>query len=140
MPNIKNVFDFIKCINQTKEPASSFTEDDWTKFDSFMVHRGLSQDRNLIELCSYVQSLGISDKKQLYSVYRELVPFNKKWNKWVKSTTKGKNKDLINILSEYYECSSKRVIEYLDILEKDDILKILTSLGYEEKESKKLIK
>lgn len=34
MTKIKSLFDWVKIINQTKEPVSSFTEEDWDKFDN----------------------------------------------------------------------------------------------------------
>lgn len=140
MPNIKTLFDWVKCINQTKDPISSFTEEDWDKFDNYMIHRALSQDKDLIELVDYVQSLAIQDKKQVYTIYCEFIPKNKKWNGWIKSKTKGKNKELITLMNKYFECSSKRSIENLELLSKESTTNILKSFGIEDKEIKKLLK
>ena len=140
MPNIKSVFDFVKCINQTKDPISSFSDEDWEKCDLFMLHRALSQDKDIIELVDYIQNLGIQDKKQVYAIYSELIPRNKKWNGWVKSKTKGRNKELLELISKYFECSTKRALENLELLSKDDITDILKTMAVEDKEIKKLLK
>jgi predicted AAA+ superfamily ATPase len=43
-------------------------------------------------------------------------------------------------LSNWYGVSQREVIDYLDILSKDDIINILMKYGLTEKESKKLLK
>lgn len=136
----KNVFDWVKEINTTKSHPDSFTDEDWDKFNSYVVHKVLSMNPNFLELVNEAQSLPPTSKKEIYSIYREFIPRNKQWYKYIKSKTKLPNKDLIELLRNYYNLSSREVIDYIKILDKEDIEALLTSLGKEEKEINKLLK
>jgi hypothetical protein len=137
---MKNVFDWLKEINTTKSDPNSFTEKDWEVWNSYMVHRFLSQNEDFLELVNEVQKLPPQNKKEIYSIYREFIPKNNKWSKYIKSTIKQHNTDLINHLKEYWMCSSKEVKEYLEFLGNDEVLRILTQRGIDKKEIKALLK
>jgi hypothetical protein len=137
---MKNVFDWLKEINTTKSDPNSFTEKDWEVWNSYMVHRFLSQNEDFLELVNEVQKLPPQNKKEIYSIYREFIPKNNKWSKYIKSTIKQRNTDLINHLKEYWMCSSKEVKEYLEFLGNDEVLRILTQRGIDKKEIKALLK
>ena len=102
-----NLFDWLKEINYKKSPVDSFTDKNWDEFNAYMVHRFLSMDSSLLELVNEVQSLPPTDKKQIYSIYKEYIPKNNKWNKYIKSTVKQPNKDLIQYLKNYFKLSSR---------------------------------
>lgn len=138
--NCANIFDWLKCINISKPPVESFTDKDWEVWNSYMVHRFLSMDPNLLELVNEVQSLPPTDKQQIYSIYKEYVPKNNKWNKYIKSKVKQRNKDLIQYLTNYFQLSTREVKEYLQFLDNKEVTKILSQLGIEDKEIKKLLK
>jgi len=137
---MKNIFDWIKCINTTKPPVGSFTDKDWDFWNSYMIHRFLSQNLDYLELVNEVQSLPPQDKKQIYSIYREYIPKNNKWNKYIKSKVKQPNKDLVIYIKDYFECSSKVAKEYITLLDKTQINRILTDIGIDKKELKQLLK
>jgi hypothetical protein len=137
---MKNVFDWLKEINTTKSDPNSFTEKDWEVWNSYMVHRFLSQNEDFLELVNEVQKLPPQNKKEIYSIYREFIPKNNKWSKYIKSTIKQRNTDLINHLKDYWMCSSKEVKDYLEFLGNDEVLRILTHRGIEKKEIKTLLK
>jgi hypothetical protein len=137
---MKNVFDWLKEINTTKSDPNSFTEKDWEVWNSYMVHRFLSQNEDFLELVNEVQRLPPQNKKEIYSIYREFIPKNNKWSKYIKSNIKQRNTDLVNHLKEYWECSSKEVKEYLEFLGNDEVLRILTQRGIDKKEIKTLLK
>jgi hypothetical protein len=137
---MKNVFDWLKEINTTKSDPNSFTEKDWEVWNSYMVHRFLSQNEDFLELVNEVQKLPPQNKKEIYSIYREFIPKNNKWSKYIKSSIKQRNTDLINHLKEYWMCSSKEVKEYLEFLGNDEVLRILTQRGIDKKEIKALLK
>jgi hypothetical protein len=137
---MKNVFDWLKEINTTKSDPNSFTEKDWEVWNSYMVHRFLSQNEDFLELVNEVQKSPPQNKKEIYSIYREFIPKNNKWSKYIKSSIKQRNTDLINHLKEYWMCSSKEVKEYLEFLGNDEVLRILTQRGIDKKEIKALLK
>jgi hypothetical protein len=137
---MKNVFDWLKEINTTKSDPDSFSEKDWEVWNSYMVHRFLSQNEDFLELVNEVQKLSPQNKKEIYSIYREYIPKNNKWSKYIKSSIKQRNADLIDHLKDYWMCSSKEVKEYLEFLGNDEVLRILTNRGIEKKEIKTLLK
>jgi hypothetical protein len=135
-----NLFDWLKEINNKKSPVGSFSQEDWDQWNSYMVHRFLSMNPNLLELVNEVQSLPPTDKQQIYSIYREYVPKNNKWSKYIKSNIKSQNKDLVTYFVDYFQLSSREVKDYLSLLSNKEITNLLSQLGIEDKEIKKLLK
>ena len=137
---MKNIFDWLKAINTTKPPVESFNDKDWEVFNSYMIHRFLSMNRDFLEIVNFVQDYPPQEKKAIYSIYKEYIPKNNKWNKYIKSIVKQPNKDLVDYIKDYYKCSSKESKEYIYLLDKSNISRILSSIGLEKKEITKLIK
>ena len=137
---MNNIFDWLKEINSTKSHPDSFTNQDWEIWNSYMVHRFLSMNPNYIELVNEIQILPPTNKKQIYSIYREYIPKNNKWSKYVKSSTKEPDKDLTLQLKKCFNVSVREIKDYLKILDKKQIQSILIKQGLEEKEIKKLLK
>ena len=138
--NCANIFDWLKHINQYKTPVEKFTDKDWGVFNSYMIHRFLSMNRDFLEIVNFVQDYPPQEKKSIYSIYREYIPKNNKWNKYIKSTKKQPNNDLVQIISNYYVCSKKEAKEYLNILDNQLVVSILNQLGIENKDQKQLLK
>ena len=137
---MKNIFDWLKAINNTKPPVESFTDKDWEVWNSYMIHRFISMNPDYIELVNFIQDYPPQNKKAIYSIYKEYIPKNNKWNKYIKSSNKQPNKDLVEYIKNYYKCSVREAKEYLCILDQIDIKSILSSMGLEKKEITKLIK
>ena len=138
--NCANIFDWLKHINQYKTPSHKFTDKDWEVFNSYMIHRFLSMNRDFLEIVNFVQNYPPQEKKSIYSIYKEYIPKNNKWNKYIKSTKKQPNNDLVQIISDYYVCSKKEAKEYLNILDNQSVVSILNQLGIENKDQKQLLK
>ena len=137
---MNNIFDWLKEINSTKSHPDLFSNQDWDVWNSYMVHRFLSMNPDYIELVNETQILPPTNKKQIYSIYREYIPKNNKWSKYVKSNIKEPDKDLTLQLKKYFNVSVREVKDYLKILDKKQVQSILVKQGLEEKEIKKLLK
>ena len=137
---MENVFDWLKEINTKKTHPNEFTNQDWDTWNSYMVHRFLSMNPDFTELVNEIQILPPTNKKQIYSIYREYIPKNNKWSKYVKSNIKEPDKDLTLQLKKYFNVSVREVKDYLKILDKKQVQNILSKQGLEEKEIKKLLK
>jgi len=137
---MKNIFDWLKAINNTKPPVESFTSKDWEVWNSYMIHRFISMNPDYIEIVNYVQDLPPQEKRIIYNVYKEFIPKNNKWNKYIKSKTKEPNKELIDHLRDYLKCSSKEAKEAITLLDNTKISRILSNRGLETKEIKKILK
>tara|TARA_R110002153_G_scaffold20161_4_gene68576 strand:+ start:227 stop:646 length:420 start_codon:yes stop_codon:yes gene_type:complete len=138
--NCANIFDWLKHINQYKTPVEKFSNKDWEVFNSYMIHRFISMNPDYIEVVNYVQDFPPQEKRMVYSIYKEFIPKNNKWSKYVKSKTKQPNKDLVDHIKSYFECSSKEAKEYITILDTTQINRILTDRGLDKKEIKKFVK
>ena len=137
---MNNIFDWLKEINSTKSHPDSFMEQDWDVWNSYMVHRFLSMNIDFLPLVNEVQKLTPTNKKEIYSIYREYIPKNNKWSKYIKSKVKQRNSELIDYLVGYFNISRREVKEYLNLLGDKEVTKILSQLGVEGKEIKKLLK
>jgi hypothetical protein len=87
-----------------------------------------------------VQTIPYDNKKQIYQIYREMIPKRKVFLKYLKSTRKKKNAELADYVAKYFECSLGEADEYIDILRDKGVTGILHEMGVEDKEIKKLLK
>jgi hypothetical protein len=137
---ISNIFEWLDEITIKKSHPNLFTENSWDKWNSYMIHRWISQDFNYIDIANHVQKINPQNKKEIYLIYRELIPKKKIWFKYIKNENKPINQELINYFIKYFQCSSKEVSDYITILTHIQITDILKSMGVEEKEILKLTK
>jgi hypothetical protein len=137
---MKNIWDWLKQINSLKADPSSFSDEEWELWNSYMIHRFMSMNPDYLDLVNEAQQIMPQHKKEIYSIYREFIPKNNKWNKYIKSKTKQRNKQLIEYLSSYWECSQTESKDYIKFLDNDEIVRILTSIGLNKKEIKPLLK
>ena len=137
---IKNIFDWLQHITLYKTPASEFTDNDWEKFNSYMVHRFVSMHVYYVEIADYAQSMLPNMKKQIYNFYKEMLPKKKVWLQYVKSKTETVNKDLVEDIAKYYEVGATDALSYIAVMTKEEIPIILGEMGKDEKEIKKPLK
>ena len=140
MHNPKTIFDWLNQITQTKASIWDFTEESWDSWNSYMIHRYLSMDINYIDIVNYVQKINPQNKKQIYSIYREMIPKQKVWLKYIKSQTPKKKEELVEYVAKYFECSLGEADHYIDILRETGIRGILGEMGVDIKEQDKLFK
>jgi hypothetical protein len=134
------IFDWLKEITSNKSKWESFTEEERASFNPYMMHRLLSMNPEYIEFVNLVQTFPYSDKQKIYSIYLYMIPKKNMFHKYIKSSKKKKQESLLKHVASYYECSLGEAEEYIDILRESGVKSILTKLGIEEKEQKKLLK
>ena len=134
------IFDWLNQITYDKQPWNSFTEEDKKSFEPYMIHRFLSMNPEYIEFVNLVQTFPYTDKEKIYNIYLYMIPRKKMFLKYIKSSTKKKQENLLKHIASYYECSLGEAEEYIDILRESGVKNILNQLGIEEKEQKKLLK
>jgi len=137
----KNVWDWVKEINTLKSSPNSFSDEDWDKnFNAYVIHRSISMNPEFIEIANMAQEFPPQSKKEIYCFYKEFIPKNYKWSKFVKSTKKQPEKELLEYLKMYFKVSLRETKDYLEYLDKETIEEILASQGLDKKEIKKLLK
>jgi len=134
------IFDWLKEITSNKSKWESFTEEEQSSFNPYMMHRLLSMNPEYIEFVNLVQTFPYSDKEKIYNIYLYMIPKKNMFHKYIKSSKKKKQESLLKHVANYFECSLGEAEEYIDILRETGVKSILTKLGIEEKEQKKLLK
>ena len=134
------VFDWLNEITVKKTLPNNFTQQDWDDWNSYMVHRFLSMNMSYIDIVNFVQNISPQNKKEIYTIYREMIPKKKVWNKYIKNQNKKDSKELAKIIANKLSIGSDEASSYIPILGKEGITEMLGDLGFEKKEIKKLIK
>ena len=93
----KNIFCWLDEITLHKSSAEEFTDKDWENFNSYMVHRFISMNLYYTELADLAQSLMPNNKKQIYNLYKEMIPKRKTYFRYIKAKKSTKNKELIEM-------------------------------------------
>ncbi len=137
---IKTVFDWVKEIMTNKRSWSSFSEEEKSLFNTFMINKTLSMNPDFIQIVNYIQFLPYSEKEKIYKVYCEMIPKKYVFSKFVKSNKKSPSNMVLDKISQYYACSLGEAEEYYYLLRKEGIVEILDKMGLEEDEYKKVIK
>ena len=102
MTNPKNLFEWLTEITVNKTPIAEISEESWDKFNSYMIHRYVSMDINYIDIVNYVQKVNPLSKKQIYSIYREMIPKKKSMVKvYLKNENKRNYQELAEYVAEY---------------------------------------
>jgi|TARA_B100001758_G_C18187679_1_gene492889 hypothetical protein len=137
---IKNVFGWLNEITVQKSSPDSFSDKSWDNWNSYMVHRFLSMNFKYLDIVNYVQKINPQNKKEIYTIYKQLIPKRKIWNKYIKNQNKQDYKELVKFVSKYFEVGNNEAFDYIPILGKEGVDDILNKMGIEDKERKKLIK
>jgi|TARA_B110000908_G_scaffold157902_1_gene198456 hypothetical protein len=137
---VSNIFGWLDEITVKKSHPNSFSEASWDKWNSYMIHRYVSMNMGYIDIVNYVQKTNPQSKKQIYTIYREMIPRKKLWLKYIKNEKKRNYKELAEYIAEYLDCGLGEADHYVDILKKEGCKDILFRMGVEDKEVNKLIK
>ena len=137
---IKNIFGWLEEITVNKSPLLSISDESWDTWNSYMVHRYVSMNQDYVDIANLVQKINPQNKKQIYSIYKEMIPKRKMWLKYIKNEAKKEQKELEEYIAKYFDCSLGEAEHYIDILRSTGVREILNEMGVEPKESDKLIK
>ena len=137
------IIDWMNQLLIHKKNWNEFSEDEQKKFSPFIINRWLSMDEEFIEIVNYFQkyAIGTLEPREVYKWYCDILPKGKRFNKYIKGKKSKKyDKELMNILVKYFECSKLHIGEYLEFLSKQDLEIILIKYGIETKTIKRLCK
>jgi hypothetical protein len=137
------IFDFVDGVTSKKKRWEEWSESDQKKFSPFIVNRFLSMRVELIDLVNMLQkyTIGTLTPKETYRIYHELLPQNKAFAKYIKGSKDDiYNQKLIDQIAEHYTISKSEATEYLDLLNIEQVTKIVSLYGYTDAEIKTLIK
>ena len=130
----------LQLITTDKKPWDQLTKQEQKEFDVFIVNKMLATNQDYVELVNIMQLHHNISKEHSYVMFLRLLPQKKIYIDYIKSKTEKVNKDLLEIISKHYEISNYNARLYYNGLGKDYIVKLLTQLGYDDKQITKLMK
>ena len=134
------LWDWLNQITYEKKSWSSFTEDQQSSFNPYMIHRFVSMYNGYIDIANIAQKIPLTEKEKVYTIYKTLLPKKKMYLKYVKNQNQKNYKELAEYVSDYFEVSLGEADEYIDILQEYGVRDILWKMGVNEDETEKLIK
>ena len=138
-----NIIEWVNQVLIHKKDWDSFSESDQKSFNSYILNRFLSMDKEFIEIVNFFQkySIGTLEPREVYKWYCDVLPKGKRFNKYIKGKKIKKYSDeLQEILCKYFECSKLHVSEYIELINKEELKQILTMYGMNNKQMNKMLK
>ncbi len=119
--------DYLKAINETKEPLLDTTDETWEKkYSPFIINRCMSMFYDTIMHTNEMNGLHFLPKRMQFHYLINSVRTKKRFGgKWLSQT---KFKDL-ELVKEYYGYSNAKAKEALSLLSSDQIDNIKLSLN-----------
>ena len=120
-------YDHLKNLHTKKRKWNEFNDEEKKNFNIFIINKALSFNPNYLNIVNLVQkySAGQITQKEVFKIYFNLLPTKFRFYKWIKSKNEKKDKEKINNLAMYFECSTKEAKDYLTLLDKKTINNIL---------------
>ena len=137
------IIDWMNQLLVHKKHWNDFTEDEQRKFSPFIINRWLSMDSEFIEIVNVFQkyAIGTLEPREVYKWYCDILPKGKRFNKYIKGKREKKyDKELVNIITNHFECSKLQVQEYLELIDREELKSILELYGLDKKTMKRLCK
>ena len=135
------IIDWMNQLLVHKKHWNEFTEDEQKKFSPFIINRWLSMDNEFIEIVNYFQkyAIGTLESREVYKWYCDILPRGKRFNKYIKGKKDKKyDKELVEIISNHFECSKLQTQEYFELMDREEIKEILEMYGLDNKKIKRL--
>ena len=135
-----NIFTILDYLTYSKKPYEQLTDEEKEAINPYMLHRFISMNENYVGITNLAQNFPPTEKEKIYKFYLEFIPKNKVYLKYVKSSKKNLNSKLLEILSNYFQVSSREVLDYIPLLGGSIVKEILGNYNLEKKEVKELLK
>jgi hypothetical protein len=135
-------FDYLKILHNKQKNWEDFNDEEQKAFNVFIINKALSMNPAYLDIVNTVQRYtnGGLTQKEVFGLYKSMLPNKFKFFKWIKGEKSSYNHDLLLVVSNYFECSTEHAKGYVDYLEKKGIKQLLTTIGIQEAEIKKMIK
>ena len=121
-----NPFDHIKNLHTKQRSWDDFNDEEKKSFNIYIINKALSMNPNYLDIVNMVQRYtnNMLNPKEVFNLYFNLLPNKFRFYKWIKGT-KDKNKEKYQILAQHFKCSSREAKDYMELLDKKEINKIL---------------
>jgi hypothetical protein len=110
--------DYLKAINQTKEPLMDSEDEEWEKkYPPFIVNKCLSPFPDTIQLVNEMNQLPHLDKKLQFDFLINSLRPRKRYTPWLKAT----KLENLEYVKEFYGYNNEKAKVALDILDDEQI-------------------
>ena len=135
-----NPFDHIKNLHTKQRTWDNFNDEEKKSFNIYIINKALSMNPNYLDIVNMVQRYtnNMLNPKEVFNLYYNLLPNKFRFYKWIKGT-KDKNKEKYQILAQHFKCSSREAKDYIELLDKKEINKILKLYKNDNATSKKTL-
>ena len=135
-----NPFDHIKNLHTKQRSWDDFNDEEKKSFNIYIINKALSMNPNYLDIVNMVQRYtnNMLNPKEVFNLYYNLLPNKFRFYKWIKGT-KDKNKEKYQILAQHFKCSSREAKDYIELLNKKEINKILKLYKNDNTTSKKTL-
>ncbi len=135
------LFDWLNQILLHKKSWEEFDEEEQKTFNTFMINRFLSMSEDFIDAVNICQEYTYKMKdKDVYNLYKTLLPKQKKFLRYIKGKKENYSKKLLEFLSNHYQVSQREIVDYLILLDKEQIKLLCEQYGKNKKETKEMLK
>ena len=136
-----NPFDHIKNLHTKQRRWEDFNDEEKKSFNVFIINKGLSMNPNYLEIVNMVQNFTglnqVLSQKEVFNIYFKLLPNKFRFYKWIKGEKTKKDKEKSEYLAMHFKVSTREAYDYLRILDKKTINKIIKK--YKNDTSRKTI-
>ena len=110
--------DYLKAINQTKEPLLDSEDEEWTKkYPPFIVNKCLAPFPDTIQLVNEINQYHHLDKKLQFDFLINSLRPRKRYTPWLKAT----KLENLEYVKEFYGYNNEKAKVALDILDDEQI-------------------
>ena len=124
-----NPFDHIKNLHTKKRTWNDFNDEEKKSFNVFIVNKALSMNPNYLGIVNMIQNYTglnqILSQKEVFNLYYSLLPNKFKFYRWIKGEKTKKEKEKAEYLAMHFNISTREAYDYLKILDKKTINKII---------------
>ena len=118
--------DYLKAINQTKEPLLDTEDDQWEKkYPPFIINKCIAPFPDTVMLVNEINQLHHLDKKLQFDFLINSLRPRKRYTPWMKA----KKLENLEYVKEYYGYNNEKARNALDILNDEQISAIKIKLN-----------
>ena len=136
-----NPFDHIKNLHTKKRHWENFNDEEKKSLNVFIINKALSMNPNYLGIVNMVQNFTglnqILSQKEVFNLYYSLLPNKFRFYRWIKGAKIKKEKEKAEYLAIHFKVSTREAYDYLKILDKKTINKIIKN--YKNETSRKTI-
>ena len=136
-----NPFDHLKNLHTKKRTWDNFNDEEKKSFNVFIINKALSMNPNYLGIVNMVQNFTglnqILSQKEVFNLYYSLLPNKFRFYKWIKGEKTKKEKEKAEYLAMHFEVSIREAYDYLKILDRKTINKIIKN--YKNDTQRKII-